>query len=95
MRALVWSIRLILFLLLFAFAVKNTEPVTLRLFFGGTWQVPLVVLLATFFAGGALFGILAMTLPYVRQWRAKRRLLRDASRHFQQTAVVEPPRTEY
>lgn len=94
MRALIWSFRLFLFLLLFAFAAKNTEQVTLRLFFSTTWQVPLVVLLFTFFAAGALFGILAMTAPYVRQWRAKRRLLkaRDAARAKQAAAVIEPPR---
>jgi uncharacterized integral membrane protein len=93
MRALVWSFRLILFLLLFAFAAKNTEPVTLRLFFATSWQVPLVVLLVVFFAAGALFGVLAMTAPYVRQWRAKRRLLKDAVKPAV-PAVVEPPRSE-
>lgn len=91
MRALAWSIRLLLFLLLFAFAAKNTDPVTLRLFFATTWQVPLIVLLLVFFAAGALFGVLAMTAPYVRQWRARRRLLKDAVRP---APAIEPPRTE-
>jgi uncharacterized integral membrane protein len=74
MRALIWSLRLLVFLVFFAFAAKNTEPVTLRFFLGTSWQVPLIVLLFGFFAAGALFGILAMTAPYVRQWREKRRL---------------------
>ena len=80
MRPLVWSFRLFLFLVLFYFASKNTEPVTLRLFFSTTWQVPLIVLLVAFFAAGTLFGILAMTFPYFRQWNARRRLARQAGR---------------
>lgn len=75
MRALIWSLRLLVFLVLFAFAAKNTEPVTLRFFLGTTWQVPLIVLLFGFFAIGAVVGVLAMTAPYVRQWREKRRLV--------------------
>jgi uncharacterized integral membrane protein len=80
MRPLVWSFRLFLFLVLFYFASKNTDPVTLRLFFSTTWQVPLIVLLVAFFAAGTLVGVLAMTFPFFRQWNARRRLARQAGR---------------
>lgn len=93
MRLLVWIVRLFLFLVLFAFAAKNTDPVVLRLFFATTWQVPLIVLLFVFFAAGALFGVLAMTAPYVRQWRAKRRLIRQVGKPLP-APVIEPPRVE-
>lgn len=74
MRALIWTFRLLIFLVLFAFAAKNTEPVTLRFFFGLHWQTPIIVLVLAAFALGALFGVLAMTPSWIRQWRAKRRL---------------------
>lgn len=61
MRALVWALRALVFLLLFAFAARNTEPVNLRLFFDLNWQVPLVVLLLGFFVAGGILGMLAVS----------------------------------
>ena len=52
MRLLTWAIRIALFVLLLAFAAKNTDPVTLRFYFGLVWQAPLVALLLAFFAAG-------------------------------------------
>ena len=54
MRLVTWAIRLVVFLLLVAFAAKNAEP---------------VVLLLGFFAAGALFGIVALLGPLARQRR--------------------------
>jgi len=94
MRALIWSLRLLVFLVLFAFAVKNTDPVTLRFFLGATWQAPLILLLLAFFAAGVLFGVLAMTAPYFRQWRAKRQLADTVSATARAPVVVQPPSAE-
>ena len=69
MSAITWTVRLIIFLFLLAFAVKNTEPVTLRFYFDLALQTPLVLALFGFFAGGALFGILALLGPVLRQRR--------------------------
>ncbi|HKB73042.1 MAG TPA: LapA family protein [Burkholderiales bacterium] len=69
MRIVTWTIRLVLFLLLVALAAKNIEPVTLRFYFDLAWQMPLVVLLFVFFAAGALFGVLALVVPLMRQRR--------------------------
>ena len=91
MRALIWSFRLLVFLVFFAFAAKNTDPVTLRFFFGVTWQLPLVALLLLFFASGAGVGILAMTVPYLRQWRAKRRLRAEVAQQSDTNIAVQPP----
>jgi putative membrane protein len=68
-RIVTWAIRLILFVLLIAFAAKNVEPVTLRFYFDLALQAPLVVLLFAFFAIGALFGIAALTATLLRQRR--------------------------
>ena len=56
-------------MLLLAFAAKNADPVTLRFYFDLAWQPPLVVLLFAFFAAGALFGVLALVVPLLRQRR--------------------------
>lgn len=66
MRALIWSLRILVFLVLFAFAVKNTDTVAVRLFFGAAWQVPLIVALFVFFLAGVLAALLAVAGPFVR-----------------------------
>jgi uncharacterized integral membrane protein len=68
-RVATWTIRLIVFLLLAAFAAKNAEPVTLRFYFDLALQAPLVLALFVFFAAGALFGLLAMLGALLRQRR--------------------------
>jgi putative membrane protein len=78
MRIVTWTIRLTLFLLLLVFAVWNTEPVTLRYWFGQAWQAPLVIVLLAFFAAGALFGIAAVLGTMLRQRREVGRLRREA-----------------
>ena len=69
MRIVTWALRLIVFLLLAAFAAKNVEPVTLRFYFDLALQAPLVVVLFGCFAAGALFGILALVGALLRQRR--------------------------
>ena len=56
MRVLTWAIRIALFVVLLAFAAKNTDPVTLRFYFDLVWQAPLVAVLLAFFAAGAALG---------------------------------------
>jgi putative membrane protein len=68
-RIVTWAIRLVVFVLLIAFAAKNVEPVTLRFYFDLALQAPLVVLLFVFFALGALFGVLALVGTLLRQRR--------------------------
>jgi uncharacterized integral membrane protein len=69
MRIVTWAIRLAVFLLLVAFAAKNAEPVTLRFYFDLALQAPLVLVLFGFFAAGAVFGVLALAMPLLRQQR--------------------------
>ena len=69
MRIVAWAIRLVVLVLLIAFAAKNVEPVTLRFYFDLALQAPLVLLLFAFFAAGALFGVAALVVPLLRQRR--------------------------
>lgn len=69
MRALIWLLRLILFLLLFGFAIKNDDVVVLRFFFGTQWQMPLVLVILLFVIVGVLIGVTATVATLYRQHR--------------------------
>lgn len=89
MQILTWAVRLILFIVLLAFAVKNTDPVTLRFYFDLAWQGPLVLALFGALAIGALFGIAATVGPLMRQRRQIARLRRELRRGESSIATRE------
>ena len=60
MRVLLWASRVVLFLFLLAFAIRNTDPVGVRFFVDIVWYAPLVIVLLAFFAGGAAFAVLSL-----------------------------------
>lgn len=60
MRILLWCCRIFIFLFLLAFAVKNTDFVSIRFFFDTSWQAPLSIVALAFFAGGVVLGVLAL-----------------------------------
>jgi uncharacterized integral membrane protein len=76
-RVLAWSLRVILFLALFLLALKNTDTVSLRLYFDQVWQAPLILVLLVFFAAGAAMGVLATLATVFRQRRDIARLQRE------------------
>jgi uncharacterized integral membrane protein len=90
MRIVTWTVRLVLFILLLAFAAMNTEPVTLRFYFDLAWQAPLVALLLAFFVAGALFGVAAALAALLRQRRELQRLRREAARSAGADAGAAP-----
>ena len=93
MRILTWALRIALFVLLLAFAAKNTDPVTLRFYFDQAWSVPLVPLLLAFFGAGALLGIIAAAAMLLRQRRELQRLKREQAREVPGSAQASvPPR---
>jgi lipopolysaccharide assembly protein A len=96
MRVLTWAIRFALFVVLLAFAAKNTDPVTLRFYFDLAWQAPLVALLLAFFAAGAVLGLVAMSGTYLTQRREIARLQRiDGGKPESRIPVAsQPPAAE-
>ncbi len=78
------------FLLFFAFALKNTDSVALRYFLGFEWQAPLVFMLLVFFGLGIASGAMASLAIIVRQRREILALKRDLRRH---TRAVAAPLT--
>lgn len=66
---LLWIVRILIFTVLFSFALQNTQTVTLTLFLDYRWQAPLVLVLVVFFSMGLFLGLLSL-LPTL--WRHKR-----------------------
>jgi uncharacterized integral membrane protein len=68
---------------LVGFALKNMEPVRVRLFLGAQWEIPLSLVMLLFFSGGAVLGVLSVLSA---AWRRKRDTTRrDAS------SALRPP----
>ena len=78
MRALLWGCRIFIFLFLLAFALKNSDPVSVRFFFDTAWQAPLVIIVLAFFAGGAALGVLSLLGTVFGLRREVSRLKREA-----------------
>ncbi|MBL8501803.1 MAG: LapA family protein [Rhodocyclaceae bacterium] len=74
MKYLVWLLRIVLFVLLLGFAVKNSGVVTLHFFFDAAWPLPLVAVMLIFFAAGAVAGLSAALGTFLRQRRELLRL---------------------
>ena len=82
MRYLLWVLKFALFVLVFSFAVRNTDVVTVRYTLGGEWQTPLIFVLLAAFCAGAAFGLVAGLGQMFRQRReivALKRELRNLS----------------
>lgn len=77
MRYLNWIFRVVIFLVLLGFAVKNDQPITLHYFFGYEWQSSLVLVLLIFFAAGTAVGVIAMLANVLQQRREIGILQRD------------------
>ena len=69
MKIVAWGFWLLVFAALLLFAVRNTDPVTVRLYMDAYWEGPLVLALLAFFAIGVVCGVLACTTRLLRQRR--------------------------
>ncbi|MED5618584.1 LapA family protein [Ideonella sp. BN130291] len=73
MRIFVWLARAFVFFALFAFALNNQQESAVRWFFGYEWRAPMVIVVLTAFAGGCVFGVLAMVPSWWKHRRVARR----------------------
>ena len=81
MRYIVWALRLIVFLAVLLFALKNTDPVGVT--FYGDWAiqgVPLIVVMLTTFILGTVFGLLLTVPGSLRRRREVARLRKELER---------------
>ncbi|MDB5906556.1 MAG: hypothetical protein JWP34_670 [Massilia sp.] len=85
---------LILFILFFGFALKNTQEVDLHFFLNYELRGPLVLMLLAFFIAGAALGILAVT-PTVFRQRRERTRAEDRMKALQNgTAGISQPQPD-
>ncbi len=93
------SLGVILFIVFFGFALKNTDEVVLRFFLNYEIKSPLVLLLLGFFAAGAVLGVLAMTPTVFRHRRElsrhkKAAAVKQKEDDAQQLARIQPPQPD-
>ena len=69
MRYLSWISRLLFFVLLFGFALKNSDPVTVRFYLGAHWEASLALVVLIFFGIGIAAGVIACFASIYRQRR--------------------------
>jgi len=81
MRIFVWLVRAAIFFTLFAFALNNLEPATVKWFSGYEWRAPMVFIVLAAFGLGCAFGIFAM----VPSWWRHRRIARTRTRRSDDT----------
>ena len=72
MRALSLIFKIVLFLLLLAFAIKNSEIVSVRYLMDLQWQAPLSLVLLIVFALGVLLGMLGCSRHMLNSRRQRR-----------------------
>ena len=77
MKYLAWVLKFALFVLVLTFAVRNTDLVTVRYYFGGEWQMPLVFALLVAFCTGVALGLAAGMTQLIRQRREIAALKRE------------------
>lgn len=66
MKYLMWLLNAAIFFTLFAFALNNQEAITVHLFFGAQWQVPLVLALFSALLVGVCLGVFVMLPLWLR-----------------------------
>lgn len=95
MRYLVWILRLVIFVVVLLFALKNTAPVDVRFFADHVISgVPLIVVMLAVFILGAVFGLLIMAPAMMRRRREAARLRRELTRleeKYRQPAAPREP----
>ncbi|OZI61525.1 LapA family protein [Bordetella genomosp. 11] len=81
MRYFVWALRLIVFVAVLMFALKNTNPVQVN-FYGDyiMHDVPLIVVMLVTFVVGAIFGLLLTVPAAMRRRREAVRLRKELDR---------------
>ena len=81
MRYIVWALRLIVFLAVLLFALKNTDHVSVTFYDDWVIQgVPLIVVMLTTFILGTVFGLLLTVPGSLRRRRELSRLRKDLER---------------
>ena len=85
-RYLGLALKLLVFLLVLGFALKNSQTAIFYSYLGYVWQAPLIVMLGLAFILGALIGVLAL-LPTL--FRLRRELGRKPQQAIEADTVTQ------
>lgn len=81
MRYIVWVLRLVIFVAVLMFALKNTQPVSVTFFTDRVLHdVPLIVVMLVVFVVGTIFGLLLTVPATMRRRREALRLRKELDR---------------
>lgn len=86
-----WLLNAAIFFVLFAFALNNQELVTLRLFFGASWQAPLVLVLLMVLVLGMFLGVVVMLPLWLRAKKAQHKQTASTPGFDLHSASINPP----
>jgi putative membrane protein len=86
MKIISTIVGIVLFVLFFGFALKNSQEVDLHLFLSYELRAPLVLMLLVFFVAGAVLGVLALT-PTVVRYRRETNKQKTAIQTLQASAL--------
>ena len=90
MRYLGWVVRILIFVAVLGFALRNSQPVTMHYFFDYVWEAPLVVLLLAAFVLGAFLGLLALLPTLFRLRRERTKFRRELDGMIDANTTTEP-----
>ncbi|MBU4609949.1 LapA family protein [Achromobacter sp. GG226] len=94
MRYVVWGLRLLVFVAVLMFALKNTDPVTVRFYADHlVTEVPLIVVMLSTFVVGAIFGLL-LTVPANLRRRRELAKVRRENERLRQFEAEHTARTQ-
>ena len=86
MTLVIRLVALVLFIVFFDFALKNTDEVVLHFFCGSQARSPMILLLLAFFVVGVALGVLATTTMVMRYRSELSRLKKDAEQKKNEAA---------
>jgi len=89
-----WLLNAAIFFVLFAFALNNQDSVTLHLFFGASWQAPLVLVILVALVIGVFLGVAVMLPLWLRARRSRRAQASTSATHsttFEGDTTLLPP----
>ncbi|WP_334186901.1 LapA family protein [Noviherbaspirillum sp.] len=99
MKLIFRVVSVVLFIVFFGFALKNTQEATLRFFLDYEVRGPLILMLLSFFSVGAVLGVLAMTPTVLRHRRdltnsRKLNEIMQKEQDAQRLARTQPPQPD-
>ncbi|MDK3023012.1 lipopolysaccharide assembly protein LapA domain-containing protein [Cupriavidus taiwanensis] len=79
MKLFAWIVRIVVFVLLFVLALRNTAEASLQLFFNAVWHAPLILILFAAFVLGAVAALASVAPGMMRQRMELAKLRRTAA----------------